>query len=72
MDCYLFDMIYLSEAFWGARMGNCDIKATDGTNIFARVTSGIDWWIKLRKRDEKWFWKWYDLNPGLPGESPDC
>ena len=46
MDCYLLDILYLSEAFWGARMGNCDTKATDGANIFAylrtTVTSGID------------------------------
>ena len=46
MDFYLLDIIYLSEAFWGARMGNCDIKPTDGANIFAylptRETSGID------------------------------
>ena len=59
MDCYLVD---ISEAFWGARMGNCDIKPIDGANIFAylrrRETSGIDWWIKLRKTDEKWFGKW--------------
>ena len=45
MDCYLVDML-LSEAFGGARIGNCDIKPTDGANIFAylgtRETSGID------------------------------
>jgi hypothetical protein len=62
MDCYLVDILYLSEAFWGARMGHCDIKPTDGANIFAYLrtweTSGIDEWIKLRKEDEKWFGKW--------------
>ena len=46
MDCYLVDKLYPSEAFLGARMGNCDIKPTDGANIFAylrtRETSGID------------------------------
>ena len=26
MDRYLVDILDLSEAFWGARMGNCDIK----------------------------------------------
>ena len=30
MDCYLVDILYLSEAF-----GNCDIKSTDGATIFA-------------------------------------
>ena len=62
MDCYLVDILYLSEAFWGARMGNCGIKPTDGANIFAylrtRVTSEIDYWIKSRKKDEKWFGMW--------------
>ena len=46
MDCYLVDILYLSEAFGGARIGNCDIKPTDGTTIFAYLrtgeTSGID------------------------------
>ena len=46
MDCYLLGILYLSEAFWGAGMGNCDIKSTDGANIFeclrTRVTSEID------------------------------
>ena len=43
MDCYLVDILYLSEAFLGARMGNGDIKSTDGANIFAYLrTSGID------------------------------
>ena len=46
MDCYLVDTLYLSDAFGGARIGNCDIKPTDGATIFAylrtRVTSGID------------------------------
>ena len=36
MDCYLVDILYLSEAFGGARMGNCDIKPTDGATSFAR------------------------------------
>ena len=46
MDCYLVDVIYLSEAFGGARIGNWDIKPTDGATFFAylrtRETSGID------------------------------
>ena len=41
---FLFTWYTLS--FWGARMGDCDIKATDGAKIFAylrtRMTSGID------------------------------
>ena len=46
MDYYLVDILYLSEAFLGARMGNCDVKPMDGTNSFAylrtRETSGIE------------------------------
>ena len=46
MNCYLVDILYLSEAFGGARIGNCDIKPTDDANIFAylrtRETSAID------------------------------
>jgi hypothetical protein len=46
MNCYLVDMLYLSEAFVGARIGNCDMKPTDGAPIFAYLrtgeTSGID------------------------------
>ena len=32
MDCNLVD---ISEAFGGARIGYCDIKPTDGATIFA-------------------------------------
>ena len=46
MDCYLVDILYLSEAFWGARIVNCDIEPTDSAPIFAYLrtgeTSGID------------------------------
>ena len=46
MDCYLVDILYLSEAFWGARIVNCDIKLTDGATTFAylktRERSGIE------------------------------
>ena len=46
MDCYLVDILYLSEAFGGARIGNCDNKPTDGATVFAESrtgeTSGID------------------------------
>ena len=53
MDCYLVDILYPSEAFWGARMGNCDNKPID---IFAwlrrRETSGVDWCIKLRMEND--------------------
>ena len=35
-----------SEALWGARIDNCDIKPTDGATMFAYLrtgeTSGID------------------------------
>ena len=40
MDCYLVDIIYLSEAFGGARIGNCDIKPTDDATIFAYLGTG--------------------------------
>ena len=46
MECYLVDILYLSRAFGGARIGNCDIKPTEGATIFAYLrtgeTSGID------------------------------
>ena len=46
MDGYLVDIFYLSEAFGGARIGNCDIKPADGATIFEylrkRGTSRID------------------------------
>ena len=58
MDCCLVDILYPSEAFGGARIGNCDIKPTDGATIFAylrtREISEIDQWVKLRKKGEKW------------------
>ena len=41
----------ISEGFWGARIGNCDIKPTDGTTIFTYLRkgeSGIDWFKKER------------------------
>ena len=31
MDCSIVDILWLSEAFWGARIGNFDINPTDGT-----------------------------------------
>ena len=34
MDCYLVDILDLSEAFEGVRIGNCDITSTDGATIF--------------------------------------
>ena len=40
MDCYLVDILYLSEAFGGARFGNHDIKPTDGATIFAYLRTG--------------------------------
>ena len=46
MDCSIVDILWLSEAFWGARIGHFDIKPTDGTTVFAYLrtgkTSGID------------------------------
>ena len=41
MDCYLVDILYLSEAFGGARIGNCDIKPTDGAGIMPEQGSKI-------------------------------
>ena len=41
-----YGLLWLSEAFWGARIGNFDIKPTDGAIIFAYLrtgeTSGLD------------------------------
>ena len=37
MDCYIVDLLYLSEAFRGARIGYCEIKPIDGAIIFAYV-----------------------------------
>ena len=35
MDCYLFDIHWLSEVLGGARNGEFDIKLTDGATIFS-------------------------------------
>ena len=40
MDCYLNDILYLSEAFRGDRIGYCEIKPIDGAVIFAYVWTG--------------------------------
>ena len=40
MDCYLVDILYLSEAFGRARIGNRDIKPTDGATFFAYLRTG--------------------------------
>ena len=46
MNCYLFDILYLSKVFGWVRIGNCDINPTDCDTIFAyvrtRKTSGIN------------------------------
>ena len=58
MDCYLHlvGIRYLSEAFWGSRIVIWGMKPTDGATIFAYLrtgeTSGIDEWVKLRKKEE--------------------
>ena len=44
MDCYLVDILNLSEALLGARTVNCDIKPTDGTTIFAVFEDRRDIW----------------------------
>ena len=58
MDCHLVDVHWLSKAFGGARIWNFEIKATDSATIFAYLgKSGrfqIDYWGKLRQKDEKW------------------
>ena len=47
MYCLIAVILWLSEAFGRARIGNFDIKPTDGATIFAyfraRETSGIDY-----------------------------
>ena len=40
MDCYQIDILNLSEASGWARIGNCDIKPTDGATIFAYLRTG--------------------------------
>ena len=40
MDCYLVDILHLSEAFWGTRIGHFDSKPTDGATIFAYLRTG--------------------------------
>ena len=35
MDCSIVNILWLSEAFGGARIGNFDIKPTDGAIILA-------------------------------------
>ena len=42
MDCYLVDILYLSEAFGGARIGYCDNKPTIFAYFRTGETSGID------------------------------
>ena len=34
MHCYFVDILYLSEAVSGIRIGNFDIKPTDGATIY--------------------------------------
>ena len=41
LDCYLVDILNLSEAFGWARIGNCDIKPTDGAAIMPEQGSKI-------------------------------
>ena len=41
MDCYLVDILYLSEAFWGAKIGNCDIKQQN-LNLHYNHFLGLD------------------------------
>ena len=40
MDCSIVDIPWLSEAFSGTRIGNFDIKPTDGATIFAYLRTG--------------------------------
>jgi hypothetical protein len=47
MDCYLVDILYLSEVFGGARIGNCDIKPADGVTIFCIFEERRDIWNVL-------------------------
>ena len=47
MDCYLVDILYLSEAFGEARIGNHDIKPTDGATIFCIFEDRRDIWNRL-------------------------
>ena len=40
MDLSILDIFWLSEAFCGARIGNLDIKQTDGATIFVYLRTG--------------------------------
>ena len=40
MDCYLVDILWLSEAFAGAKTVNFGIKPTAGTTLFAYLGKG--------------------------------
>ena len=57
MDCYLVDILWLSEAFAGAKTVNFGIKPTAGTTLFAYLGKGdkfqIDQGVKAREKDEK-------------------
>ena len=45
MNCQLYDIHGLSEAFGGTRMGNFDIKSTDGATILAYLLKDGKIWI---------------------------
>ena len=52
MDRYLVDILYLSKAFGGARVGNIHIKSTDGATFFI-FEDRRDIWNRLMSKMKK-------------------
>ena len=42
MDCSIVDILWLSEAFGGARTEKFDIKPTDGGSIYLYFRKGVN------------------------------
>ena len=56
MNCYLVDILYLSEAFGGARIGNFNIIPTYGTTVFAYLRTGGTSMSMIKKEGLKMKW----------------
>ena len=56
MDCYLFDIHWLLEAFRGVRIWNFDIKSADGVTLFfvkGEICQVSNILVKIRVKDYK-------------------